>query len=268
MPRDIIDEQLIGALHLRALTLAGFEHDRHAERTAAQTGTIDALLAGNFEGDASVGDVLRLGDLGVGTLQQLDGELMLLDGEAWVARADGTIEPVADDDLPPFAVACRFQADATIHQAEPLDFDALRRVLDALAPADVPIVAIRARGAFVDLELRSVHRQYPPYPPLSQVVAQQTRWTVATSIGTLIGFRFPDGTSGVEVPGYHLHYLSDDRQVGGHVLSIAVASADIEVDRCDSLHVELPKGVTLGVPGATDRAVITALESAPSADEG
>ena len=25
LPRDIIDEQLIGALHLRALTLAGFE---------------------------------------------------------------------------------------------------------------------------------------------------------------------------------------------------------------------------------------------------
>ena len=267
MPRDIIDERLIGALHLRALTLAGFEHDPEAERTAAQTGTIDALLAGNFEGDATVGDVLRLGDLGVGTLQHLDGELMLLDGEAWVARADGTIERVADDDLTPFAVACHFQADATRHQVEPLDFDAIRRVLDVLA-TDLAVVAIRARGSFVDLELRSVHRQTPPYPPLSQVVAQQTRWTVAASTGTLIGFRFPDGTSGVEVPGYHLHYLSDDRRVGGHVLSIGLESAVIEIDRCDSLHVELPEGVSLGVPGATDKGTITALESARSADEG
>lgn len=260
MARDIVDDRLIGALHLRALTLRGLEHDPVAEHQAVQAGTIDAILAGEYEGDATLADVMRMGSMGIGTIQQLDGELIILDGEPWVASADSTVRRVSDDTRTPFAVVCHFAPDDERTVSGPLDWNALTSLLDSMASAEAPVVAVRVDGEFDHVELRSVARQNPPYPPLSEVVAHQTRWDASGVTGTLLGFRFPDASAGVEVPGYHLHFLSDDRQTGGHVLSLTLARGTVAVDHCDSLHVELPAGVQLGEPGAGNRAEIAAAE--------
>src|SRR5690606_11693531 len=100
----------------------------------------------------------------------------------------------------------------------------------------------------------------PPYPPLSEVVEHQTEWEVPGAAGTLLGFRFPDASAAVEVPGYHLHFLADDRSVGGHVLALTLVDGTANLDAGDELHVELPARVGLGVPGAADRAEIARLE--------
>jgi acetolactate decarboxylase len=76
----------------------------------------------------------------------------------------------------------------------------------------------------------------------------------------MVGFRFPDASAGIEVPGYHLHFLSDDRTCGGHVSSATLLSGTLAIDHCDDLHVELPPGIELGVPGASDRQEIARLE--------
>ena len=34
----------------------------------------------------------------------------------------------------------------------------------------------------------------------------------------MVGFRFPAYAEGIEVAGYHLHFVADDRRRGGHVL--------------------------------------------------
>lgn len=260
MARDIVDDRFIGALHLRALTHAGLEHDPAAEHTAVQAGTLDALMSGGYEGDTTLGELLRLGDLGLGTVQQLDGELIIFDGRAWSAGADGSIRELPSDTLTPFAVVTRFVATVTAELDGPLALDALHARIDELAPADAPVIAVRIDGEFSALSLRSVEKQSPPYKPLREVVAHQTEWAVPRARGTVLGFRFPDATAGVEVPGYHLHFLSADRTIGGHVMDITVESGALAVDPCDELHVELPEGVGLGVPGAADRAEIASLE--------
>ncbi len=260
MPRDIIDDRFIGALHLRALTHAGLEHDPAAEHTAVQAGTLDALMNGGYEGDTTLAELLRLGDLGLGTVQQLDGELIVFDGRAWSAGADGSVRELPLDTLTPFAVVTHFEATVTAALDGPLTLAALHERIDELAPTGSPVVAVRIDGEFSALSLRSVEKQTPPYKPLRDVVAHQTEWSVPSASGTLLGFRFPDATAGVEVPGYHLHFLSADRRVGGHVMNITVESGTLGIDPCDELHVELPDGVGLGVPGAADRAEIASLE--------
>jgi acetolactate decarboxylase len=251
MARDVIDDRLIGAVHLRALTRSGMLHELPGEHTVVQTGTIAGLMDGHYDGDLRVGDVLARADLGVGTVQHLDGELAVVDGEAWVAHADGAVRRVAADTKTPFVVACRFVAATTRRVETPLALDDLCRALDALAAdGDEPIVAVRVDGAFRDLRLRSVRAQSPPYPPLRDVVAHQTEWTVAVADGTVVGFRFPDGSSGIEVPGYHLHFLSRDRAHGGHVLDLTLVDGDLAVDGEHELHVEVPAGLRLGEPGA------------------
>jgi acetolactate decarboxylase len=256
----IIDDRLIGALHLRALDRQGFDHDRVAEHTAIQVGTLDAIMEGGYEGDATLAEVLRLGSLGIGTVQQLDGELVVLDGEPWVAAADGTIRREPLTTRTPFAVVVPFHSEAEEDVDGPLPLAEVTARADRLVGEAVPVAALRVDGTFRDLELRSVARQHPPYPRLAEVVAHQSTWHVEHSAGTLLGFRFPDELAGVEVPGYHLHYLSDDRTVGGHVLGATLVAGHLAVDHCEDLHVELPAGVGLGRPGAADRAEISRLE--------
>jgi acetolactate decarboxylase len=258
--RDIIDDTLIGALHLRVLSLAGLDHDPAIEHAALQAGTLDALMAGGYDGDATLAQLLAHGDTGIGTVQHLDGELVVLDGEPWAARADGRIEAVDPTTCTPFAVVCHFAPTVEATLPDGLPLGELHRALDRLAPSGAPVVAVRVDGEFTQLTLRSVHPQTPPYPPLREVVGRQTEWTVARSTGTVVGFRFPDTTAGVEVPGYHLHYLSRDRTIGGHVLALTLEAGRVAIDPCDELHVELPEHVQLGVPGAADRDEISRLE--------
>ena len=70
--------------------------------------------------------------------------------------------------------------------------------------------------------------------------------------------------TGVVVPGYQLHFLSDDHLLGGHARSLLVRSALLEVSVCDELHVELPSGVAFGVAGSVDQSTITAVEGGES----
>lgn len=260
MTRDLVDDRLIGALHVQALTRAGLDHDTAAEHVAVQTGTLDALMAGGYDGDATLAELLRLGDTGIGTVQALDGELILLDGHPYSAHADGSVTALSPLVRTPFAVVTTFVVEAEASIDRPLDHDALHAEIDRLAPPDAPVLAVRVDGTFTDLVLRSVARQSKPYPPLAEVVAHQTEWRVERAEGTIVGFRFPDATAGLEVPGHHLHFLSDDRTLGGHVISCALERGRIAVDPCDDLHVELPPGVELGVPGAADRAQIASIE--------
>ena len=261
---DIIDERLLGALHLRGLSRSGFDHDPVAEHVAFQAGTLDALMAGGYDGDATIEELLAHGDLGVGTVQSLGGELVVLDGAAYLIDGDGVVRPVRSSERTPFAVVCRFAPLVTVRVAAPTALSGLHDLVDAHRPAlagrPAEVLAVRIDGDFDELRLRSVHAQQPPYPPLSEVTAHQSEWTLGPTAGTLVGFRFPDGTAGVEVPGYHLHFLSDDRRHGGHVLDATLVEGTMAIDGADELHVELPDGVTLGVPGSADRDQIRAVE--------
>ena len=56
-----------------------------------QTSTIEALLGGAFDGDVTLNELLEHGDLGLGTLNGLDGELIVIDGQVFKAELDCTL---------------------------------------------------------------------------------------------------------------------------------------------------------------------------------
>lgn len=262
MSRDIIDDRLIGALHVRALSRAGLAHDVAQEHTVVQAGTLDALMGGHYDGDATIGELLRHGDLGIGTIQALDGELVVVDGAPYAIGGDATVRRVPLSVTTPFAVLCRFEPTVQARVDGPRSLDELHRRLDALIPPGAPVAAVRVDGTFRDLLLRSVERQEPPYPPLAHVTAHQREWSVPEAEGSLVGFRFPDAAAGLEVPGFHLHFLAEDRGTGGHVLDLTLVDGWLRIDGGDELHVELPPEVELGRPGLADRAAIASVEGA------
>lgn len=260
MARDIIDDRLIGALHVRALTRSGLAHDPAAEHVAFQAGTLSALMAGNFDGDTTLGELLRHGDTGIGTVAGLGGELIVIDAEAYLVDGDGTVSRPDLDETTPFAVLCAFAPTTGFEIDTATTLVDLRARIDAMVDDPERIVAVRVDGVFTSVLVRSVHRQKPPYPPLVEVTDHQSEWRIDRVEGTVVGFRFPDRVAALDVPGHHLHLISDDRRHGGHLLDLVIERATVHIDTSDELHVELPDGVGLGAPGAADRAAIARAE--------
>jgi alpha-acetolactate decarboxylase len=260
MPRDIIDDRLVGALHIRAMNRSAFADDAATDHVAFQAGTLNALMDGHFEGDATIAEVLDHGDLGIGTVDGLAGELVIIDGDPYLIDGDGVVSKVPPATRTPFAVVCRFSPRASIDVSGPLALHEMHDLVCNLSADPMSVLALRVDGTFNGLRLRSVRAQKPPYPSLTEVAEHQTEWNIASSTGTVVGFRFPDYAAGLDVPGFHLHFISDNRAVGGHVLDLTVSKATASIDGGDELHVELPDHVQLGVPGIADRAAIRAAE--------
>jgi acetolactate decarboxylase len=210
-----------------------------APHRITQVSVIDALMVGRYDGVMPIVELLRHGDFGVGTLDHLDGELIVLEGKAYQIRGDGKVLDVAPARSTPFAVVTPFQPDgefACPKVASLADLDA--RLYEAL-PQKNNFVAIRIDGRFSSLTMRSVHRQEPPYKTLDVVAKTQSVWTREDQVGTLVGIRCPAWTSGLNVPGYHWHFLAKDRQTGGHVLDCRVVEGNVRYDVCRDWEVKL-----------------------------
>lgn len=236
-----LDDTLIRAF--QAHLAAGDLYHRHA--TAAheifQTSTINALLESVYDGDVSFAELARHGDLGLGTFDALDGEMTALDGAFFQARSDGRVYPVAPDMRTPFAVMIQFDPTLDVEIAEPTDFAALLQALDAAVPSRNLFYALRADGRFGWIKLRAVPRQQKPYPPLVEVTADQPEFEHRGLEGSLVGFRFPDYTQGLNVPGYHVHFVSADRTVGGHVLGFTTERLRVRIDVTSQFHMSVPQ---------------------------
>jgi acetolactate decarboxylase len=257
----VLDERLVKSLHVRALRV----EELHAERephVLFQASTIGALLDGAYDGDVSFAELAEHGDLGLGTLNALDGEMIALDGRFYRANVDGRINQVDGSALTPFAILTWFAPTVELRVGRPLTHDELLSALDRHLPAGTVACAVRIDGSFELVRARSVPRQDPPYRPLAEVVADQHVFELAGIEGSVVGFRFPDYSAGIEVSGYHLHFISADRSRGGHVLECRVRDALVTIDPSADLHVELPPGVDLSAPHVSMR-VLDTVERSP-----
>lgn len=243
----MIDERWLRSLHVESMRRA----DLHAERdphVLFQASTIGALLEGAYDGDLSFAELAEHGDLGLGTLNRLDGEMIALDGEFFRADVDGVVTPIAPEAKTPFAVVTRFEPEVDERIEGAMSHEGLLARLDALVPANASSCGIRLDGRFELVRARSVPAQSPPYRPLTEVVADQHVFELEDVTGTMLGFRFPAYAEGIEVGGYHLHFISEDRGRGGHVLDSRSAGLRARLDPSNDLHVELPPRIELADP--------------------
>jgi len=208
--------------------------------TAFQASTIDALLAGVYDGDMSFRSLLKHGDFGIGTFDRLDGEMVLLDGNVYQVKADGKVYEPELCVKTPFATVCQFDADRTIPIEPGSDYETVENLIDTNFPNQNLFYAIKITGHLVSIKTRSVPGQQKPYPPLNEVTKNQPEFDMKNISGTIVGFRCPAYVKGINVPGYHLHFISSDRTRGGHILSLKFAEGKCEVDVLDQYSLALP----------------------------
>jgi len=206
-----------------------------------QVSTLDALMAGLYDGVQSIGELSRHGDFGLGTFDALDGEMVVLDGRFYQVRFDGTTTRVNKRFTTPFACVTFFDKDLTIPLTVPHDWGRIQGVLDGALSSRNAFHAIRIDGTFLFVKTRSVPRQEKPYTrKLAEIAAEQSVFEMRNITGTIVGFFCPYYSKGANLPGFHLHFISQDRTQGGHVLEASLLHGTLFVDETLGFQMSLP----------------------------
>ena len=210
--------------------------------TVTQISTIDAILAGSYDGQMTCRELTSYGNFGIGTFDKLDGEMVLLDGEIYQIKADGKVYSPAMNLTTPFAGVVNFRRDITITLNKETDFASLGTIVNKAVANMNTFCAVKVKGRFLKMKTRSVPAQQKPYPPLTEVTRNQSVFHLTDIAGTIVGFRSPVYVKGITVPGYHLHFISEDRKSGGHVLEFVLEEGLVEIDICNRFLMILPEG--------------------------
>jgi acetolactate decarboxylase len=227
---------LIAVLLVICLTgAAALAADRQPQ-VLFQNSTIQALMAGVYGSD-----VAKHGNFGLGTCVGLDGEVVALDGKFYQVKTDGKVYPVAPTQKTPFCEVVFFKPDQTLELSGPLDFKQLEQRLSERLPSRNFPYAFKITGAFSYVKTRSVPRQVKPYPPLLEVVKHQKVFEFKEVQGVIVGFYHPQYLAGVNVAGFHCHFLTADRRAGGHLLDCRITKAKVELERLDDVQLRLPQ---------------------------
>lgn len=208
--------------------------------TLVQISTIDAIINGVYDGVVDFAVLKDYGDFGIGTFEGLDGEMIGFDGDFYQVRADGIAYPVSGSMETPFACVTFFDTDYEEELPEGFDYEQIQELLDDTLPTGNIFYAIKIEGTFSYMKTRSVPGQQKPYPPLVEVTRNQPIFEFADIDGTVVGFRCPAYVAGVNIPGYHLHFLTNGNDAGGHVLEFQVADAVAYVDYTSEFLMILP----------------------------
>ena len=203
---------------------------------------VNALVQGILREDKTLEQILTHGNFGLGTFDDLDGEMILLDGIFYQIRSDGSVSVAPLEEGSPYACVTAFEADKKVNVKGQVSYLDLQKRIDGLILSKNLMYAIRITGHFSFIRARSVPKQHA-YRPLVDVAGDQQEFNFEEMQGVLVGFWTPDFMQSISVPGYHLHFLSLDRMHGGHLLDCSVHDFSIELQPIDQLVLDLPHSI-------------------------
>lgn len=208
--------------------------------TLYQVSLLQGLMLGDYDGSVTVGELKQHGAVGIGTFDGLNGELIMLDGvvyRAAVGEGDTcAVSVVADSETVPFANTAYMADDYTVKGISASSMDDVKAAFTAKvdeAGKNSFYFAVM-HATFSSITVRSELAQSEPYRPLVEVLAEdqdQREWTRSDVTGTVVALYCPTYMDKVNTPGWHLHFISDDKAFGGHVLDLAVSDADATLNK-------------------------------------
>jgi acetolactate decarboxylase len=209
--------------------------------TIFQTSTLNALTEGVYDGNISIKELKKYGDFGIGTFEGLDGEMCEVDRKFYQIKSDGHVYAVDDKMMSPFAAVTYFDADKKVTLDQPMDYKQLQAYIENMLPTRNIMYAFRIEGNFTYIKTRSVPKQSKPYPKLAEVVKTQPTFEMENVKGTILGYWLPQYLNGVNMPGFHFHFLTSDKKAGGHLLECRMTNGSMAVDYTFKLNLVLPE---------------------------
>ena len=214
------------------------------KETIYQVALLQSLTLGYFNGTVTVKELKTHGDTGIGTFEGLDGEMIVLDGIVYRANQNCRINVVNDRVLVPFSNVTFFEKDFSVKLHNVLDKNELESTLNTHVNkhGTNDFYMVKIPGVFNEIHVRSEEGQVEPYPTLVEALtATQKECTFQNIKGTLVGLYCPAFMSSLNSTGWHFHFVSDDKKVGGHVLGLHLESGDAQFDKTPAFQMILPE---------------------------
>lgn len=235
------------ALAIILLALACVPAHAHSEKAAVnQVSTLDALAQGYFDGMIRVSDIPKYGNFGIGTFDGLDGEMVVIDGKVYQVPVTGVVKLADPKWTTPFMAVTFFKPDTKPKVQPASDMKTLTQALEASFPSKNFFYAIRIDGTFQQVKTRSVAKQSRPYPTLAEAAKKQAVFELKDVEGSAVGFWCPAYVKGINLPGYHLHFISKDRKAGGHILDFTTKNVMVKVEQINGFSMLLPDTPAFG----------------------
>lgn len=224
--------------HLVSRALADTLQVEH--RTLFQVSTSGAIVEGVFDGVVSIATLREHGDFGLGTFVDLDGEMIALDGEFFQIQGDGRVRRTTEDQHVPFAVVTRFVPEHRLELGRIGSISELYAQLDAQRTSDNLFYAVRIDGRFAHIHNRVACKARGD-EGLVAATGHQAEFTDREIDGTLIGFWTPAYAKTIGISGWHLHFISNDRRHGGHLLGLSGSGWRVSWAAIDDMRVAIPE---------------------------
>ncbi|MDO4870420.1 MAG: acetolactate decarboxylase [Bacillota bacterium] len=213
--------------------------------TMYQVSTLQALALGYTRPVTTVSELVRHGNIGLGTFENVDGEMIILDGECYRAAEDGSASPAPGELGVPFASVTNAKAERLFDIDDVADMETLKTLLTLTIEEDFALNSmhiIRIDGHFNEVSARSESAYKSAHVDLKDILAQtQKDFAFEDISGTLVCVYYPDYMDGINAPGWHVHFLSEDRKKGGHVFGIVLDQGKAKWTRINNIEIALPQ---------------------------
>lgn len=209
-----------------------------------QVSTLQALALGYSKSVITVGELLKHGNLGLGTFEDVDGEMIVLDGKCYRARNNGDVTPAEDERGVPFASVCHFHPHR-FEECEKMDtIEKLKEWLTRCVDDDFGLnsmYAVRINGEFAKVDARSESGTKAHHVTLKDALSITQKAFIFENIkGSLVCVYYPDYMDGINAAGWHMHFLSEDEKNGGHVFDISLTHGNASFCKITSLEIRIP----------------------------
>ena len=215
------------------------------EAVMYQVSTLQALALGYTRAVITVGELKKHGDIGLGTFEDVNGEMIFIDGMCCRATEDGTAVTADDEMGVPFS-SVSFMNDERVFAMEPVsDINTLKDLLTLRIEEGFGLNSmhiVRIDGYFLRVDARSEAPYRSQHVTLKDVLSKTQRDFRFTDIrGSLVCVYYPDFMDGINAPGWHLHFISEDRTKGGHVFDLEMTEGSAKLMKIDRIEIQLPK---------------------------
>ena len=209
-----------------------------------QVSTLQALLLGYFRSVISVSELLKHGNIGLGTFTDVDGEMIVLNGSCYRATENGDVVEAEGDRGVPFSTVCTMEESTTIEFGFTNNIDDLKIALNNIIDSHFGLNSMhmaRIDGEFELIDARSESGYESVHVELKTVLGKtQKAFKFEKIKGTLVCVYFPDYMDGINAAGWHLHFISEDRKHGGQVFDIVMKSGKGQISKINSIELKLP----------------------------
>ena len=209
-----------------------------------QVSTLQALSMGYSRAVVSVSELLQHGDTGLGTFEDVDGEMILADGICCRARADGSVVQAPADTGVPFAAVSYLKDSRCFEIGSMPDIEKLKAELTVKIEEEFGLNSmhmVRIDGLFEKICARSEYAFRSQHVTLKSILEKtQKDFFFEKICGTMVCVYFPDYMDGINAPGWHLHFLSEDKTKGGHVFDLVMKRGLVKMNKISRLEIRLP----------------------------